>query len=577
MNRAIRIAFVLPLLAAMSVAAQSEDVLLRAMRDEIQRSRALRIVNLDAPYFIEYAIDDGEAMVANAVLGGLVSFNRRQFRTPQVQVRVGDYKFDNTNYVGAGFLFGGRYNIDFPLGNDYGVLRRVLWLATDQAYKSSVEAIARKRAAAKNINLNEQLADFTKAEPVRLLLEPSRDQADEEEVKNRVRKLSAVFAAYPGLRASGVELQAIRSTRLMVNSEGAEVRYPETLIYIRARAYSQAPDGMMLRDAAIFHALNFDALAPDAEIEKGVRKLGGDVSALAKAPYEESYLGPVLFEADAAGQLFAELLGKNLALPRRPVTEPGRSGYFPVSELEGRQNTRILPEWIDVVDDPTQKEWRGQPLLGHYAVDEEGVIPKPLVLVEKGVLKNFLLTRQPVKGFEASNGRARLPGSFGARTAGFGNMFVRAGQTSTAAELRKRMMEMVAARNKPYGLVVRKMDFPSSASFDEIRRLLSGSQPGSHGVSMPLLVYRLYPDGREELVRGLRFRGFTVRSLKDIVAASDESRVFEFLDNPAPFALMGAGGFVSANAVVAPSVLVDDLELRKTDEELPKLPLVPAP
>ena len=51
---------------------------------------------------------------------------------------------------------------------------------------------------------------------------------------------------------------------------------------------------------------------------------------------------------------------------------------------------RIMPEIFDVTDDPTQ------PLFGHEEVDDEGVPDKPLSLVEKGVLKDFLRTRQPV-------------------------------------------------------------------------------------------------------------------------------------------------------------------------------------
>jgi hypothetical protein len=567
------VACALPSLAA-------DDAVLRAMRDELQRSRALKIVNLDPPYFISYAIDDGDAFLASATLGGLVSADRRRFRSPQVQVRVGDYKFDNTNYVGSGLPFGGRYNIEqFPLDNDYGVLRRLLWLATDQAYKAAVEAIARKRAALRNVTVTEQLADFARAQPTRLILDPPRGEIDEEELKKRVRKLSAIFAAYPDLHASGLEFQAIRSVRYLVTSEGTEVRLPENLAFLRARVYSQAPDGMLLRDAVTFHALDFGAMPSDLEITRGLRELAENVTALTKAPFADSYVGPVLFEGDAAGQLFAELLGRNLALNRRPVMEPGRGGYWPASELEGRQGSRILPEWMDVVDDPTQKEWRGRTLFGFYPIDQEGVVPQPLTLVEKGVLKNFLLTRQPVKGYEGSNGRARMPGNFGACTAGFGNLFVRASETAPLPALRKRMMEMCQARSKPYGIIVRKMDFPSSASFDEVRRLLTamGRSGGTQPVSQPVLVYRVYPDGREELVRGLRFRGLTTRSLKDILGASDESHLFEFLNNPAPFALMGASNFVSETAVIAPSVLIDDLELQKFDEELPKLPIVPAP
>ena len=83
---------------------------------------------------------------------------------------------------------------------------------------------------------------------------------------------------------------------------------------------------------------------------------------------------------------------------------------------------------------------------------------------------------------------------------------------------------------------------------------------GGRPVSMPILVYKIYVDGHEELVRGMRFRGFTVRSLKDILAAGDDSVVFEYMDNTAPFALIGGAGFTVETCVVAPSILVDDLD-----------------
>jgi hypothetical protein len=278
--------------------------------------------------------------------------------------------------------------------------------------------------------------------------------------------------------------------------------------------------------------------------------------------------------------MFADVLGRNLALPRRPVTPPGRPFPFLTSELENRTGSRVLPEWMDVVDDPSQTEWRGHTLFGHYEVDMEGVAAGRVSLIEKGVLKTFLLTRQPVKGFDASNGHARLPGAFGANAAGIGNLFVQASGGVASGELRKRLIESCRERNKPYGIVIRKMDFPSSASFEELRRVLAGmaqSGGGSRPVSLPLLVYRVYQDGREELVRGLRLRGFNVRSLKDIVAASDETFVLDFYDNGAPFAAMGGASFVSEASVIAPSVLIDYVELERAQEELPKPPLVPKP
>lgn len=144
------------------------------------------------------------------------------------------------------------------------------------------------------------------------------------------------------------------------------------------------------------------------------------------------------------------------------------------------------------------------------------------------------------------------------------------------AELKKKLIDLCQTRGKPYGIIVRKMDFPSTASIDEVRRMFAGSQ-GGRPISMPILVYKIYPDGREELVRGLHFRGFSARSLKDILAAGDDNAAFEFLDSAAPFALIGASGFTAETAVIAPSILIDDLELHPAEEEQPKLPLVPAP
>ena len=229
-----------------------------------------------------------------------------------------------------------------------------------------------------------------------------------------------------------------------------------------------------------------------------------------------------------------------------------------------------------MVDDPTQKEWRGRPLFGSYDVDREAVVAKPLRLVEKGVLKSYLLTRQPVRGFEGSNGRARLPGSFGTGIAVFSNLFISSSETVPVTEMKKKLMDLCQTRGKPYGILVRKMDFPSSAPIDEARRILNATQ-GGRPLSVPILIYKVFPDGREELVRGLRFRGVSTRSLKDILAAGDDSTVFEFMNNAAPFALIGGGQFTAETTVVAPSILIDDLELHPVEEELPKLPVVTAP
>jgi TldD protein len=563
----------------LSAQAPAAEPVLQAMHDELERSRKLMVSNLEGPYFVEYVLDDSDTFDVGATLGGIVTNRRDQFRNLTVRVRVGDYKFDNTDYVGSGFPFGTRYDLErFPLDNDYMVLRRYLWLSTDSAYKSAVEAISRKRAALRNLSVSEQINDFAHVEPVHLVRPFHKLVIDEKGWTDRIRRLSAIFSQYPELRTSSVELDAGEGGYYLVNSEGTEVKVPDRLSYVRARASAQASDGMTVRDSAMFHAIETSGLASEDEIGKALKTMATNVVALSKAPMGEDYSGPVLFEGVAGAQILAEVLGKSLSLPRRPVTDPGRGGAFSGSELEGRIGSRVLPDSFEVVDDPTQKAWSGKPLFGTYEVDREGVVPKPLHLVEKGLLKGYLLSRQPVRGFEGSNGRARMPSNYGASASGVSNLVVTSSMTVPVTELKKKLLEMIAARGKPYGVIVRKMDFPSSASVEEARRVLNGAQSGgSPPLSLPLLVYRLFPDGHEELLRGLRFRGLNTRSFRDVVAAGDDAAAFDFLDNQAPFALMGGAGYVSNATVVAPSLLIDDLELHPLEDELPKLPVVPAP
>jgi hypothetical protein len=551
----------------------SPDPLFRAMRDEIERSRKLSLPNLEPPYFIQYGVDQQETFVVSASLGGLVSRRRERFRSPEVQVRVGDYKFDNTNFAGGGG--GSRYDLEgFPVEDSYAVLRRYLWLETDSAYKGAVEALSRKRAALRNITQNEQLDDFAHAQPVHYVREFKPLVVDESAWANRVRALSAIFAQFPEVKFSTVDLEASQGGLYLENSEGTEVKVPESATVLRVRAVSQAEDGAAVRDFAFFHALDAQGLPDEAELNRGVAAVARNVVALTRASKGEDYNGPVLFEGAAGAQLFAQVLGENLTVTRRIE---GSRGGATAGELEGRIGARVLPETFDVVDDPARKEWKGRPLFGSYDVDREGVPAKPLQVVEKGVLKSFLLTRQPVHGFEGSNGRARMPGRGGASVAGIGNLIVTSSETVPAADLKGKLIELVRTRNKPYGMLVRKMDFPSTATTEEASRVIEGQQGIAHPVSLPLLVYKVFADGHEELVRGMQFHRLNARSLRDILAAGDDGAPFDFMDSPAPFALVGYGSFATEASVVAPSVLIDDLELRTVSDEQPKLPLVPAP
>jgi TldD protein len=555
-----------------------EDVLLRAMKDEIKRVSSLIRLGLDPPYYTEYRVEDTLSHSITASLGALVEESDSNFRVPSVEMRVGAATFDNTDHVFSGAYVGNRYDPGrLPLDNDYLAFRQVFWLATDRAYKTAEDAIARKRSSLKNITQTDVQPDFSTAPAAHLILPIDRKPFASAAWKSEVIRLSGLFDAYPKVFNSGVEVHSSQSTNYIVNSEGTELRAPEDLAYLRVAGHGLASDGSAVRDALVFQAFNPEGLPSEDVLRREVKAVGQHITELSQAPQGEAYDGPVLFEAPAAAQLFGQLLGDNLKVTRKPVSDPGRASRYSPSELENKVGSRILPDWIDVVDDPTQTQYQNHTLLGHYVYDMEGVAPQPLTLVEKGVLKNLLLTRTPVfKDYPGSNGHARMTGAYGTRSPGFGNLFIRASQTTPAADMKKKLIDMISQANKPYGILIRKLDYPSTASIEELGQVAQASG-GSHAVVPPLLAYKVYPDGREELVRGLFFHGVSTRSFKDIAAASDENYVFDLIDSNAPFALVGAGSFTTTASVIAPAVLFEELEMEPGKEETPKPPIVPPP
>jgi len=561
----------------------ADETLLRAMRDELQRSKQLTVVSgQDAPYFFSYTLTDAETLRISASQGAVVNVSRSRFRSPSTQVRVGSYDFDNTGHIYSGIYSGSRYDGNWPLDDDYAAFRTELWLSTDRAFKTAVESMARKRASLNNSAASsaEPLPDFSKTTPVVSIGKITKSKLDDAAWTARAARLAAILSDYKEVRSSGLELQLIQGPTTLMNSEGTAVRYNDDMYWVYAKAEGQAPDGMLLHDAISIQSLDLDKFPSEMEMRKSFTEVGDDVRALVKAPAGESYSGPVLMEPRAAAQLLAQLLGDNLRVPRRPLSDPGRNVPFAPSEFETRIGGRVLPESFDVIDDATQSTYNGKALAGFYPFDMEGVPPKRVSVVEKGVLKSFLTTRQPIRGFPASNGHARLPGSYGAYSAAIGNLFVKSSETSSMADLKKRLIDMTMMRGKPYGMLVRKLDYPYSAGGSDLQSLAQASaQSGGSArpVSPPLLIYKVYPDGREELVRGLRFRGLTTRTLRDILGASSETELFDFVNVAAPLAILGAGGYLAPASVISPGLLFDELELEPPQDQLPKQPTVPPP
>jgi TldD protein len=554
-----------------------QDSQLRAMSDEINRSKTLKLNDLDKPYFIQYSSDDAEQMAISASLGGLTHSERFHLRRPSAVVRVGSYAFDNTNSIYSAI---GRLGL-FPLDDDYQVMRTSLWQSTDALYKAATGQITAKRNALREISEPDKTPDLAPAKAVHILDPVLRAEVDLQAWEGLARNVSAGFVSHPAVLNSSVRVQIISSTYRLVNSEGTVVRIPETLNEIQIRASSKAADGQPVWNHEFFVAPRPSGFPKKEELTKAVDLVAAQTETLTKAPLGEDYTGPVLFEQEAAAQMMAEVLADAVALRRKPLAPPGSNERARMldSVWISRTGSKVAPDWLSVFDDPLQKTYGGKTLAGYYRVDDEGVPAQRVQLIDKGTLRGFLSSRLPVRNVNGSNGHGRLPGGFGSEAAVLGNLFVEAAQRVPEAQLKATLIEKVKSAGLQYGLIIKRLDFPSTATLTDLQSMAVQlrNSGAARTLDPPLLAYRVFPDGREELVRGLRFREFSAKDLRDLDAASDQPYVFNYVNDGSSLNIADLRSEATTSSVVCPSLLLDSVELTRAENEAGAPPVVPPP
>jgi hypothetical protein len=495
---------------------------------------------------------------------------------PRLEVRVGDYKFDNTNSIFSGFPRVGL----LPIDDEYAVLRTNFWLDTDSMYKTAADQIARKRNALREIADPDQTPDFAVAPAIQVLASVSKFEFDEKRWDDIMRHASARFVSFPALSSSGVSLRVIGSTYRLVNTEGTIVRIPQDLNSITVRAQAQTPEGSYVWNHESLTVASRSQLPDEQALAKLVETIASETESLAKAPIAEDYSGPVLFEQEAAAQMMASVMSDAIRLHRKPLAPAGgNSPQVLESVWASKLNGKVLPEWLSLVDDPAVPESNGVSLVGAYSVDDEGVKAQKVVIVDKGTLKGFLTSREPVRDVNASNGHGRLPGGYGSQEGVIGNLFVENQQPVPESQMKAKLIEKVKASGGKYGLLVRRIDFPFTASFEELQSMARQLQKNgtARTLSSPILAYRVYPDGREELVRGLRFKDFSAKDLRDIDAASDHPYVYNYINTGSALNFADLSSDATTSSVICPSLLFDSLDMARAETEPGKAPLVSAP
>ncbi len=562
--------------AGTSGAAQ-EDAVIAAMQDELQRSMSgLRIDGQPAPYYIAYQLDDMTGRRVTARLGEISDVDSGRGRTLRVEVRVGDYEFDSSRFVSTGNV--GSDSAAAILDEDYEVLRRQIWLLTDSAYKRAVNTFARKKAAFQNRNASEAIPDFSRATPVQRTAVPPLPETPWNEWSARVQQMSAVFLKHPEIHSSEVNLIEERGRRYYVNSEGFSIVSPIGVSGLRVTADTQATEGASVRDYFEIAELALTDLPPATELLARTQELAARLVAARSGKIGEDFTGPVLFEGRAGVELTAQVLVPALLAVRAPDNE--RTTQTGAPAFLSRIGSRVMADGMSVIDTPSLKRFGQRVVAGAYEFDDEGVAAQDVKLIEDGKLLTMLTSRVPQRGLLQSNGHGR-GGSVQA-----GVVQLSSAETLPAAQLKAKYLELLKQQGRAFGYIVRSMA-PAAAlagSTTDIQELLalitSGGQGAAAGPTGPLIpqIIRVTPDGAEEVVRGMRFGALAPTLFREVLGASAERELLNIRGtggvSPGPGAL---GSRQVPVSVIAPALIVDDLEIHRMREVPSKPPVVPSP
>ncbi|PYS51282.1 MAG: peptidase U62 [Acidobacteria bacterium] len=531
---------------------------LQALDEELKRAFDLLKQKGDpAPYFIGYSVNEVESVDIDASLGALRSSQTSRTRLLDVDVRVGDYQLDNTHQIRGQRVTSGpsfSYPVLMPVDDDVDALKSVVWLETDQKYKGAVERFIQVKAnRAIKVEEEDTSADLSRESKQIAVLPAAKQDLDISAWEKKVQEFSASFNKYPEIYEGAVGISSNATNDYLANTEGTTVQHGIASVRLSIYARTKADDGMELYRFESFDAHSADGLPGDAAIRQTIETMVRDLKALRAAPVIEPYTGPAILSGRASGVFFHEIFGHRI------------EGHRQKNEAEGQTFTKkinqpVLPDFISVIDDPTMERISGTDLNGYYAFDDDGVAAQRVTVVDKGVLKNFLMSRSPVAGFENSNGHGRKAPGF--RTVGRqGNLIVQATSTVSDSKMRAMLIEEAKKQGKPLGLLFKDI----SGGFT----LTGRSSPQSFQVT-PIMVYRIYVDGRpDQLVRGVDLIGTPLTSFSQIVAAGDTPEVFN--------GFCGAeSGYVPV-AAVSPSILTAQIEVQKKAKSSDRPPILPPP
>jgi predicted Zn-dependent protease len=584
-----------PAKAAQSLGPPSKAVtneILDAIAEEMNRAMTqLEIPGAPKPYHIAYKITEVDVNDCTASLGFTTSRRNRHFVNLEARVRVGSPQLDNGNFVvpGADEL-DAVSTITLSLEATPRIARRAAWLVTDAAYKEGLIQLRAKLEARKTAGARPDLPGWTTEKPVvgeEAVLVPPLETLDE--LETRARSLSSTFRDQAAIRESRVSVTSYLERRWYLTTDGTSVTDTRRASGIVIAASGQADDGQLLHQYFLRYGHTAKDLPGEDDLKGEARKLVDSIVALQKAPVLDHYSGPVLFEGEGAVGLIRSTLAPHLG--GTPVPEglnPQEAKTFG-GALTDKVGLRVLAPTLSITDDPTARDAAGKALVGGYKIDDEGVAAQRVDVIKDGVLKTLLTSRTPSAKNQLSNGHARRTAEGGAFHGSATNLFVTGKGAVPRKALEQRLVGAAQAEGLKFGIVIRRFDDAAITAAPEYARRELYAMIKSTDQQLPpptILAYRIYPGGKEELVRGVQLAEVPIRAWKDVAGVSKETTVYNFLaagESQLQLRLSGGteDGFVPSSgiesAIITPDLLLKELDLGGSSAGERPAPILPKP
>lgn len=517
---------------------KTDRVIFKAMETELNRSMKKLKIGKNKPYFIAYTIIDGDYIFMEATLGKFTKNYTDHYRTAFTRVKVGDYQYDNSIFKRkrrGRRARGLRTRISIPLEDDLVTIRHKLWLLTDSQFKEAVNQFTRKKETEELQVKREEIADFSKVKPVEYYEETKKIDINKKAWKEKLKRLSLVFKNHPEIEKSTVSLQIWVEIKYLSNSEGTKIKDHNIGYKIDINASTTSQDEIPITSSYSFYGYKEDDLPTEVELREKIAKIIEDINERLNSEVINGYLGPVLVEAPASGFLFLKLIGKNV-LGNREDYENSRLLFY------NRLNRKVTDRSISVSTDPTIQYYNGVPLSDYRLYDAEGVKSRRVNVIENGIFKNYLMTRTPIKGFEQSNGYAKMIPWQAKIEPGIGNLFVETKDKMSYEQLKEKLITLCKEQNLPYGLIIRRFDInrkiPTSAVKVDVNT------------------------GEETPVFGFDAVFVSDLTILDkIIALADDEKVCNTYQGSS----------------VAPSILIEELEFKENRDLFKKPPLIDSP